>query len=80
MVDDGADAAVVRGHRAQVGAGQPAERSAPEPATLLEDGVEDLVVGRLGVLRPRHRLGPRGEHSARSLRLVEEDGLGLGLG
>eukprot|EP00964_Phaeocystis_antarctica_P053306 scaffold31278_cov74-Phaeocystis_antarctica.AAC.3 len=48
VVDDGLDAAVVRGHEAQVGRGQPAQRDALEPAALVEQLVEHLVVG--GVL------------------------------
>eukprot|EP00964_Phaeocystis_antarctica_P105612 scaffold70604_cov65-Phaeocystis_antarctica.AAC.1 len=73
VVDDGGDAAVVCGHGAQVGRGQPAVGGAREPASLFQYGVEDLVVGRLCVFGPGHGLSPRREHGARALRLVEED-------
>eukprot|EP00964_Phaeocystis_antarctica_P017877 scaffold9928_cov63-Phaeocystis_antarctica.AAC.4 len=85
VVDDGHDAAVVRGHGAQVGRRQPAVGSALDPLALLEDLVEHLVVGRARVALPRHGLGPRGEHPGGTDGLVEVDhaaarGGGAGVG
>ena len=72
VVDDGVHAAVVRGHRAQVGDGQPSERDVPQPAALDEQRVEHLVVGRALVGLVLHGLRPRGEQLLGAVGPVEE--------
>ena len=54
VVDDGDDAAVVRGHCSEVRARQPAEGGALEPLALAEQQVEHLVRVRV---RVRVRVG-----------------------